>query len=58
LLERFAAKKANNISNAKDFLCMKGHKGQLEQNSTTGMADLNEFVGFKCLKYSVTEASG
>ena len=58
LLERFAAKKANNLNNAKDFLSLKGQKGQLEHSTTYGMENLNQYIGFKCLHYSVTESNG
>ena len=58
LLERFAAKKANNISHAKDFISMKGQKGQLEEETTAGIDNLNDNVGFKYLHYSVTESNG
>lgn len=58
LLERFAAKKANNLNNAKDFLSLKGQKGQLENKGTHGLDDVNEMIGFKCLHYSVTESAG
>jgi len=57
LLERFAAKKANGISNNKDFLEIKGHKGQIE-NLTVVQGVKNDTIGFKCLHYSVTESAG
>ena len=57
LLERFAAKKANGLSANKDFLEIKGQKGQIE-NTTQATGVLNDTIGFKCLHYSVTESSG
>lgn len=59
LLERFAAKKANKVAVSKDFIDIKGIKGQIEKddNCLEGK-NLNPLVGFKCLHYSVTEASG
>lgn len=59
LLERFAYKKANNMVHPKDFVKVEGQlQGQIEQGDTTGMTNVNDFVGFKCLHYSVTESSG
>jgi hypothetical protein len=56
LLERFAAKKANAVSGNKDFVKMKGSKGQLEQE--VKCMNPNALIGFKCLHYSVTESNG
>ena len=58
LLERFAAKKANKVGNNKEFLDIKGLKGQVENVTNFSKKNLNDTVGFKCLHYSVTEASG
>jgi len=56
-LERFAAKKACGVSVNKDFLAIKGAKGQIEhENKKT--ENQNDMIGFKCLHYSVTESSG
>ena len=57
LLERFAAKKANGVAGNKDFLTIKGTKGQIE-NATVATGVLNDTIGFKCTHYSVTESSG
>lgn len=59
LLERFAYRKRN-AGNAGDFIRIKGAKGQLEHDEQAKKAvkDLNEYVGFKCLHYSVTESNG
>ena len=57
LLERFAARNANKIGPAKDFLSLKGQKGQIE-NIGGKIEHENELIGFKCLHYSVTESSG
>lgn len=60
LLERFAAKKANKVGKNNDFLKLKGNiKGQIE-NDTPQLSDTikNEYIGFKCLHYSVTESAG
>lgn len=58
LLERFAARKANNIGHNKDFLAIKGTKGQLENAGHKKVETENELIGFKCIHYSVTESSG
>lgn len=57
LLERFAARNANKLGPTKDFLSLKGQKGQIE-NQHGGVEQENELIGFKCLHYSVTESSG
>jgi solute carrier family 8 (sodium/calcium exchanger) len=57
LLERFAARNANKIGPTKDFLSLKGQKGQIE-NIGGKVEQENELIGFKCLHYSVTESSG
>jgi solute carrier family 8 (sodium/calcium exchanger) len=57
LLERFAARKANNLGGHKDFLALQGMKGQIE-NAVGKVEQENEDLGFKCLHYSVTESSG
>lgn len=57
LLERFAAKKSVGVSQCKDFLTIKGAKGQIE-NATIKVTHQNEQIRFKCLHYSVTESSG
>lgn len=56
-MERFAAKKANGLSTNKDFLQIKGSKGQIENTTTIGGVT-NETIGFKCLHYSVVESAG
>lgn len=58
LLERFAARKSNQVGATKDFVAIKGQKGQLENDISGGVKNPNELIGFKCLHYSVTESSG
>ena len=59
MLERFAAKKANKVGKTADFLEIKGGvKGQVEHESTFHPENPNEYLGFKCLHYSVTENAG
>lgn len=57
LLERFAARKANQVGANKDFIEIKGQKGQIENTGVKAETE-NELIGFKCLHYSVTESSG
>lgn len=58
MLERFAAKKANNMAHTKDFVNLNaGIKGQLEDSPAESL-NQNDYVGFKCLHYSVTESNG
>jgi len=58
LLERFAARKANKVGKTSDFLAIKGAKGQVENDNFAKPEKVNEFIGFKCLHYSVTESAG
>ena len=59
LLERFAAKKANKVGKNNDFISLKGAiKGQIENDTTNKLENTNDFIGFKCLHYSVTESAG
>lgn len=59
LLERFAYRKRNQ-ANAKEFVRIKGSKGQLDHDEDVRkqVKEENELVGFKCLHYSVTESNG
>ena len=59
LLERFAYRKRN-ADNAKQFVRIKGSKGQLDQDEDVrkSIKEENDLVGFKCLHYSVTESNG
>lgn len=59
LLERFAYRKRN-AANSKDFVRIKGSKGQLDHDEEMrrDIKELNDLVGFKCLHYSVTESNG
>lgn len=59
LLERFAYRKRN-AGNAKDFVRIKGSKGQLDhdEDMRKHIKEENDLVGFKCLHYSVTESNG
>lgn len=60
LLERFAYRKQAGIhANQKDFLKLKGSKGQLEHSAKTDKVKvMNDMIKFKCLHYSVTESNG
>lgn len=59
LLERFAAKKATNNIHPKDFVNVQGSlQGQIENKEVDESSSNNEFVGFKCSHYSVTESNG
>lgn len=44
-------------SNNKDFIKLKGSKGQVE-SSVKNVQNENDVIGFKCLHYSVTESNG
>lgn len=58
LLERFAYRRHAGMGGRdRDFIKMKGHKGQIE-NAAKNVQNENENVGFKCLHYSVTESNG
>lgn len=59
LLERFAYRKRN-AGNAKEFVRIKGAKGQLDhdEDARKQVKEENDLVGFKCLHYSVTESNG
>jgi hypothetical protein len=59
LLERFAYRKRN-AANAKEFVRIKGSKGQLDhdEEARRNVKEENDLVGFKCLHYSVTESNG
>lgn len=59
LLERFAFRKKAGLASNKDFLKIKGNKGQLANVHAPKTSDFqNELLGFKCLHYSVTENNG
>lgn len=55
LIERLAYRKQNR---GKDFVKLKGVKGQIENTELQKVTDPNEQIGFKCLHYSVAESSG
>jgi len=58
LLERFAYRRQAGMGGRdKEFIKMKGHKGQIE-NTVKDIQNENENIGFKCLHYSVTESNG
>jgi len=59
LLERFAYRKRS-AGNAKEFVRIKGSKGQLDhdEDARKNVKEENDLVGFKCLHYSVTESNG
>jgi hypothetical protein len=46
------------MGKTKDFLALKGSAGQLENQTSNKLENVNELVGFKCLHYSVTESNG
>jgi hypothetical protein len=50
----------NQLSGKKAFIVVKGMKKQVENKLASSLkkADLNPYVGFKCLHYSVTEGAG
>lgn len=56
LLERFAARKAHGLSQNHPFLEIKGTKGQIQGDDVSAKT-YNDNIAFKCLHYSVTEAS-
>ena len=56
LFERFAARKAHALGVNNEFLEIKGTKGQVERDDIKAGTQ-NESIAFKCLHYSVTEAS-
>lgn len=58
LFERFAYRKANGLNIQKEYLAIKGSKGQFEDKSAGVTVDANERVGFSCLHYSVAESNG
>ena len=59
LLERFAYRKRN-ATNRKEFVRIKGSKGQIDhdEDNKKNLREMNDLVGFKCLHYSVTESNG
>jgi len=57
LLERFAYRKQTGMVNRKDFIKLKGTKGQLAHDEAKAEIG-NDQIGFKCLHYSVTESNG
>jgi hypothetical protein len=58
LLERFKYRKqAGFNANSKDFIKLKGQKGQIESTDNK-VKNENDIIGFKCLHYSVTESNG
>lgn len=50
----------NQLSGRKPFVVVKGMKKQVENELASNLkkVDLNPYVGFKCLHYSVTEGAG
>lgn len=58
LFERFAYRRANQISGNKDFLAVKGQRFQVENQPTRPVKRENKVIGFKCMHYSVTESAG
>lgn len=59
LLERFAYRKQAGMHGNKDFIKLKGTNGQINHTAgTDNLKEVNEFVGFSCIHYSVTESSG
>lgn len=59
LLERFAYRKVSGMTNRKDFIKLKGAKGQVAHDEAANKIETrNPHIGFKCLHYSVAESSG
>lgn len=58
MFERFAARKACGAAAGRDFLDIKGTKGQVENNSGKNILNANPHIGFRCLHYSVAESAG
>lgn len=59
LLERFAYRKQANMGTNKEFIKLKGSKGQVDHSNDAGkVVNESEVACFKCLHYSVTESSG
>ena len=59
LLERFAYRKQAGMGNNKDFIKLKGTKGQISHDKDQKpLEHVNEMLGFRCLHYSVTESNG
>ena len=60
LLERFAYRKQAGMHGGnKDFIKVKGSKGQIDHSAgTENLKEVNQDLGFKCLHYSVTESAG
>ena len=59
LFERFAARKNNGLAAEQDFIDVKGQKNQIENYSgAVKIRHENPKVGFKCMHYAVSEASG
>jgi len=60
LLERFAYRKQAGVHGGnREFIKLKGMKGQIDHpEAQETVQDANEFIGFKCLHYSVTESNG
>lgn len=60
LLERFAYRKQAGVhANSKEFIKLKGSKGQIDHSAMADKVKIsNEFIKFKCLHYSVTESNG
>jgi hypothetical protein len=59
LLERFAHRKSRAAGNTKEFIKLKGSKGQVaHEEDEKKVKEENELVGFKCMHYSVTESNG
>lgn len=56
LNEKFAARKANNFGGQKDFIDLKGAKGQVENIILA--EEQNDEISFSCLHMSVLESSG
>lgn len=56
LNEKFAARKANNFGGQKDFIDLKGAKGQVE--NIVLAEEQNDEISFSCLHMSVLESSG
>jgi len=59
LLERFAYRRqAGTLGANKEFIKLKGTKGQIDHDDNSKVDVENDEIGFKCLHYSVTESNG
>ena len=59
LLERFAYRRQAGAGGSKEFIKLKGTKGQIDHDDGQKKVEIeHDEIGFKCLHYSVTESNG